>query len=141
MSSELEVCTVSSKPYSGQKPGTSGLRKKVTEVQQENYLENFVQAVFDSLPKNELTGSALVLSGDGRYYNENAINLIIRMSAANGVGKLILGVNGLMSTPCVSGVIRGRKCYGGIILTASHNPGGPKEDFGIKYNCSNGMII
>jgi len=101
-------------------------------------LENFVQCIFDSLPQNELNGATLVVSGDGRYHNREAISLIIRMAVCAGVAKLLIGVNGLMSTPCVSGVIRGKRAYGGIILTASHNPGGPNEDFGIKYNCSNG---
>lgn len=122
----------------GQKPGTSGLRKKVTEVQQPHYLENFVQCIFDALPEAELANSTLVVSGDGRFYNKEAIALIIRMAVCQRVSRLIIGVNGLMSTPCVSGLIRSRKAYGGLILTASHNPGGPTEDFGIKYNCANG---
>ena len=136
--SSLTIETVETKPFSGQKPGTSGLRKKVKEVQQPHYLENFVQCIFSSLPANELTGSTLVVAGDGRYYNDHAVQVILRMAAAHGVGHIILGQHNLMSTPCVSGVIRKRKAYGGIILTASHNPGGPDEDFGIKYNCSNG---
>ena len=138
MSSSLTIETVQTKPFAGQKPGTSGLRKKVKEVQQQHYLENFVQCIFSSLPASELGGSTLVVAGDGRYYNDHAVHVILRMAAAHGVGHIVLGQHNLMSTPCVSGVIRKRKAYGGIILTASHNPGGPDEDFGIKYNCSNG---
>ena len=108
------------------------------EVVQDNYLENFVQCIFDSLPSAELSGSTLVVSGDGRFHNKAATITILRMAAANGVGKIIMGENAIMSTPCVSGVIRSSRSYGGIILTASHNPGGPDADFGIKYNCSNG---
>ena len=137
-SSSVTVEVVSTTPFSGQKPGTSGLRKTVKEVKTPNYLENFVQCIFDSLPPNELKGSTLVLSGDGRYHNIEASVMILRMAAANGVKKIIMGENAIMSTPCVSGVIRSTKSYGGIILTASHNPGGPDADFGIKYNCSNG---
>jgi len=134
----MAVSTVSTKPYAGQKPGTSGLRVKCKVVEQANYLENFVQACFDALPKEEVKGCTLVVAGDGRYYNNKAVALILRMAYANGVGKILLGVNNLMSTPCVSYIIRSRKAYGGFILTASHNPGGPTEDFGIKYNCENG---
>eukprot|EP00457_Paulinella_chromatophora_P002175 gb/GEZN01002179.1/.p1 GENE.gb/GEZN01002179.1/~~gb/GEZN01002179.1/.p1 ORF type:complete len:618 (-),score=105.48 gb/GEZN01002179.1/:282-2135(-) len=134
----VTVSSVPTKPYAGQKPGTSGLRQKCTVVMQPNYLENFVQASFDSLPKQEVQGCTLVVAGDGRYYNDKATDMILRMCAANGVKKVLLGVNGMMSTPCVSYIIRSRKAYGGFILTASHNPGGPKEDFGIKYNCENG---
>lgn len=137
-SAPLEIEVVQTKPFAGQKPGTSGLRKTVKEVKQPHYLENFVQCIFDSLPPAELTGSVLVLSGDGRYYNKEASIMILRMAVANGVKKIITGENAIMSTPCVSGVIRSAKAYGGIILTASHNPGGPDADFGIKYNCSNG---
>eukprot|EP00457_Paulinella_chromatophora_P004207 gb/GEZN01004217.1/.p1 GENE.gb/GEZN01004217.1/~~gb/GEZN01004217.1/.p1 ORF type:complete len:580 (-),score=81.46 gb/GEZN01004217.1/:217-1956(-) len=137
-SSSITINTVCTKPYAGQKPGTSGLRVKCTVVEQENYLENFVQASFNSLPKEQVKGCTLVVAGDGRYYNDKAVTTILRMSQANGVGKVLLGVNNLMSTPCVSAVIRSHKAYGGFILTASHNPGGPKEDFGIKYNCENG---
>lgn len=122
----------------GQKAGTSGLRKPVKEVKTAHYLENFVQAIFDALPANELKGSTLVLSGDGRYHNSEAIVMILRMCAAHGIGRVLLGQGGIMSTPCVSAVIRSYKAYGGIILTASHNPGGPDADFGIKYNTQNG---
>lgn len=134
----LSIETIATQPFSGQKPGTSGLRKKCKEVEQPHYLENFVQSVFDCLPSNEVKGCELVVSGDGRYLNNKAVDLIIRMAAANGVGSIVLGTNNLMSTPCVSGLVRHRKSYGAFILTASHNPGGPDEDFGIKYNCQNG---
>ena len=137
-SAPVTIDTVQTKPFAGQKPGTSGLRKKVKEVIQPHYLENFVQCIFSSLPPGELHNSTLVVSGDGRYHNDVAITTILRMAAAQKVGRVILGVHNLMSTPCVSGIIRKRKAYGGIILTASHNPGGPTEDFGIKYNCGNG---
>jgi len=123
-------------PYDDQKPGTSGLRKKVKVFQQPHYLENFVQSVFDSL--DDLQGKALVLGGDGRFYNRQAIQIIIKLAAANGFGELIIGQGGLLSTPAASNVIRKYKAFGGIILSASHNPGGPEEDFGIKYNVSNG---
>lgn len=134
----LTIETVPTTPFPGQKPGTSGLRKKVKEVQQPNYLENFVQCIFSSLPPSDLPNSTLVVAGDGRFYNDVAVTTILRMAAAQNVGRIILGQHNLMSTPCVSGVIRKRRAYGGIILTASHNPGGPNEDFGIKYNCGNG---
>lgn len=98
---------------------------QVKEVSQSHYLANFVQCIFESLPADELTGSTLVVSGDGRYYNKDATILILRMAAANGVRKIIMGEDAIMSTPCVSGVIRSTQSYGGIILTASHNPGGP----------------
>lgn len=131
-----DLLVIPTEPYDDQKPGTSGLRKKVQRIKDENYLENFIQSIFDSLEK--INGATLVLGGDGRFYNNEAIEIIVRMAAANFVGKLIVGLNGLMSTPSVSGVVRKMKAYGAIILTASHNPGGPKEDFGIKYNGENG---
>ena len=130
--------TVPTTPFEGQKPGTSGLRKKTRVFLQPNYLENFVQCIFDALPAAELAGSTLVVGGDGRYHNAVAVQTIIKMAAANGVAKIITGTDALMATPALSAVIRGRKAYGGIILTASHNPGGIDEDFGIKYNISNG---
>lgn len=136
--SDYKIETVPTEPYNDQKPGTSGLRKKVTVFQKPNYLANFVQSIFNALPADELKGSTLVVSGDGRYYNKEATHIIFQIAAANGVSKIIVGQNYLMSTPCVSAVIRGHKAYGGIILTASHNPGGPTQDFGIKYNASNG---
>jgi phosphoglucomutase len=130
------IHTVSTTPFDDQKPGTSGLRKKVKVFEQANYLENFVQAIFDSI--NGVSGKTLVLGGDGRYYNKTAIQTIARMASANGCSKLIIGQNGLLSTPAASNLIRKYKTDGGIILSASHNPAGPDEDFGIKYNISNG---
>lgn len=134
---EFKSSTVHTKPFDDQKPGTSGLRKKVTVFQQENYTENFVQAILNSLG-DELKGSVLVLGGDGRYYVKDAAKLIIKMCAANGVKKVIVGQHGIVSTPAVSNLIRKRNTTGGIILTASHNPGGPDKDFGIKFNTKNG---
>ncbi len=127
---------VNTTPFDGQKPGTSGLRKKVSVFQKPNYLENFVQSIFDSVP--ELAGGTLILGGDGRFYNDVAIQTILRMAAANGVARTIIGQNGLFSTPAVSNLIRLHKANGGIILSASHNPGGPKGDFGLKFNGENG---
>lgn len=123
-------------PFAGQKPGTSGLRKKVTVFQQPHYLENFVQSIFDSL--TDYAGATLVLGGDGRYFNREAIQVILRMAAANGFGRVMVGRGGILSTPAVSCIIRKHRTYGGIILSASHNPGGPTEDFGIKYNIGAG---
>ena len=127
---------VSTQPFAGQRPGTSGLRKKVKVFQQPHYLENFVQAIFDTQP--ELRGGTLVVGGDGRYYNREAIQVILRMAAANGVAKALVGRGGILSTPAASCIIRKHKAQGGIILSASHNPGGPEEDFGIKFNGPNG---
>ncbi|HAF45396.1 MAG: alpha-D-glucose phosphate-specific phosphoglucomutase [Sideroxydans sp. GWF2_59_14] len=132
----MSIRTVSTQPFSDQKPGTSGLRKKVPVFQQPNYLENFVQSIFDSIAAPK--GASLVLGGDGRYYNREAIQIILKMAAANGFGEVLVGRGGILSTPAASCVIRKYQTYGGIILSASHNPGGPKEDFGIKYNSSNG---
>ncbi|MBI4808293.1 MAG: alpha-D-glucose phosphate-specific phosphoglucomutase [Nitrosomonadales bacterium] len=132
----MSIRTVSTHPFPDQKPGTSGLRKKVPVFQQPSYLENFVQAIFDSV--NAPQGATLVLGGDGRYYNREAIQIILKMAAANGFGKVLVGQGGILSTPAASCVIRKHKAFGGIILSASHNPGGPKEDFGIKFNSSNG---
>lgn len=132
----MKIKTITTTPYTDQKPGTSGLRKKVTVFQQDNYLENFVQSIFNSL--DNFQGSALVLGGDGRYFNRQAIQIIIKIAAANGFSELIIGQGGLLSTPAASHIIRKNKAFGGIILSASHNPGGPKEDFGIKYNVNNG---
>ena len=130
------IRTVETKPYSDQKPGTSGLRKKVPVFQQPNYAENFIQSVFDSL--KGFKGKTLVIGGDGRYFNREVIQIAIRMAAANGFGKVIVGQGGILSTPAASHVIRKYKAFGGLILSASHNPGGPHEDFGIKYNTGNG---
>ncbi|MEZ5646483.1 MAG: alpha-D-glucose phosphate-specific phosphoglucomutase [Burkholderiaceae bacterium] len=127
-------------PFEGQKPGTSGLRKKVTVFQQPNYLENFVQALFDELhgPDGRASGQTLVLGGDGRYHNRTAVQTILLMAAARGYSRVLVGQGGILSTPAVSAVIRRRQASGGIILSASHNPGGPDGDFGIKYNVANG---
>lgn len=132
----MKPITLATQPIAGQRPGTSGLRKKVTTFQQSPYLENFVQSIFDSL--EGCAGQTLVLGGDGRYFNEPAIQIILRMAAANGFGRVLVGQNGILSTPAASCVIRKRAAFGGIILSASHNPGGPDGDFGIKYNTSNG---
>jgi len=137
--SSPKIQTVSTKPYEGQKPGTSGLRKKAKVFMQENYVENFVQATFDSLkgdanPKGDL----LILGGDGRYYNKEMAQTIIRMACANGVAKVVVGLEGLISTPAVSHLIRSLGAAGGFIMTASHNPAGPNEDCGLKYNSRNG---
>ncbi|WP_407061673.1 alpha-D-glucose phosphate-specific phosphoglucomutase [Aureimonas sp. SK2] len=130
------ISTVATKPFDDQKPGTSGLRKKVPHFAQENYAENFLQAIFDATERP--AGSAVVIGGDGRYLNATVIRKAIRMAAANGVAKVIVGQNGLLSTPAASNLIRQRKAAGGIVLSASHNPGGPDGDFGIKYNIANG---
>ncbi len=126
-------------PIAGMKPGTSGLRKRVTEFMQGHYLANFVQSVFNAVrPPEGFTGVTLVVGGDGRYYNAEAIQTVIRIAAANGVERLLVGANGILSTPAASCVIRKHKAFGGIILSASHNPGGPDGDFGIKFNAANG---
>lgn len=132
----MTLRTVSTKPFNDQKPGTSGLRKKVTVFQQPHYLENFVQAIFDVL--ENCKGKTLVVGGDGRFYNRQAIQTILKMAAATGFGKVLVGRNGILSTPAASCVIRKHSAFGGIILSASHNPGGPDGDFGIKYNTTNG---
>ena len=126
------VTTVATTPFAGQKPGTSGLRKKVAVFAQPHYLENFVQSVFDSI--GEIAGKTLVVGGDGRYHNRAAIQTILKMAAANGFARVMVGQGGILSTPAASCVIRKYRSFGGIILSASHNPGGPAEDFGIKYN-------
>jgi len=128
--------TIATIPFNDQRPGTSGLRKKVTVFQQEHYLENFVQSTFDAL--DDVKGKTLVIGGDGRFHNEHAVQVILRMAAANGFARAIVGQNGLLSTPAASCVIRKYNAFGGIILSASHNPAGPMGDFGIKYNISNG---
>src|SRR6185369_6145180 len=123
-------------PFPGQKPGTSGLRKKVRVFQQPGYAENFIQSVFDVVERP--AGAALVIGGDGRYHNRAVIQQAIRMAAANGYGRVLVGRGGILSTPAASHVIRKHGASGGLILSASHNPGGPDEDFGIKYNVANG---
>ncbi|MFC5385313.1 alpha-D-glucose phosphate-specific phosphoglucomutase [Aquamicrobium segne] len=130
------IRTVATTPFTDQKPGTSGLRKKVPVFQQPHYVENFIQSIFDVLPA--FKGRTLILGGDGRYYNREVIGKVIAMAAANGVGKVMVGKGGILSTPAASHLIRKYKAFGGIILSASHNPGGPKGDFGIKYNAENG---
>lgn len=132
----MKKIRIQTEAFSGQKPGTSGLRKKVREFQQANYLENFVQAVFDTVGPCE--SKTLVIGGDGRYYNRQAIQTIIRMAVASGFSRLLVGQGGILSTPAASCVIRKYQAHGGIILSASHNPGGPEEDFGIKFNAANG---
>jgi len=132
----MNITSVTTQPIAGQRPGTSGLRKKVTVFQQPGYLENFVQAIFDSLDR--FKGETLVLGGDGRFHNDAAIQTIVRMAAANGFGRVLVGQHGILSTPAASCVIRKHQAFGGIILSASHNPGGPEGDFGIKYNTGNG---
>ena len=128
--------TVPTRPFPGQRPGTSGLRKKVALFVQPGYLENFAQSIFDAL--EGFAGKTLVLGGDGRYFNERAIQVIVRMAAANGFGRVLVGQHGILSTPAASCVIRKYGAFGGIILSASHNPGGPGGDFGIKFNAGNG---
>ena len=132
----MSIRTVPTQPFTDQKPGTSGLRKKVTVFQGPHYLENFVQSIFDSIAAPQ--GATLALGGDGRYYNREAIQVILKMAAANGFGKVLVGRGGILSTPAASCVIRKYQTFGGIILSASHNPGGPDGDFGIKFNSSNG---
>ncbi len=130
------IRTVATTPYDDQKPGTSGLRKKVPVFQQANYAENFIQSVFDSL--EGFAGTTLVIGGDGRYHNREVIQIAMRMAVANGFGRVIVGQGGILSTPAASNVIRKHGAFGGLVLSASHNPGGPHEDFGIKYNVGNG---
>jgi phosphoglucomutase len=132
----MKISIVETRPFPDQKPGTSGLRKRVRTFRQPHYLENFVQAIFDT--RGDLHGGTLVLGGDGRYHNRDAIQIILRMAAANGVARVLLGQSGLLSTPAASCVIRRHGAAGGIVLSASHNPGGPEGDFGIKYNIANG---
>ena len=132
----MSIKVVTTSPFSDQKPGTSGLRKKVTVFQTPNYLENFVQSIFDSL--EGFQGQTLVVGGDGRYYNRHAIQVILKMAAANGFGKILVGRGGILSTPAASCIIRKYNAFGGIILSASHNPAGKDGDFGIKYNTGNG---
>ena len=128
--------TIASNRYLDQKPGTSGLRKRVSVFQQADYLETYIQSIFDCIP--EFIGGKICLGGDGRYYNDVAINVIIGMAASNGVSEVILGRDGILSTPAASHLIRKMKLDGGFVLSASHNPGGPKGDFGIKLNLENG---
>ncbi|KAA8539855.1 hypothetical protein F0562_026547 [Nyssa sinensis] len=135
----IKIKSVPTKPIEGQKTGTSGLRKKVKVFMQENYLANWIQALFNSLPPEDFENGLLVLGGDGRYFNREAAQIIIKIAAGNGVGKILVGKEGIMSTPAVSAVIRKRKANGGFIMSASHNPGGPEYDWGIKFNYSSGQ--
>jgi phosphoglucomutase len=130
------IRTVETTPFTDQKPGTSGLRKKVPVFQQPNYVENFIQSVFDAV--EDFQGKTLVIGGDGRFYNREVVQKAIAMAAANGFGEVMVGRGGILSTPAASNIIRKYKAFGGLILSASHNPGGPREDFGIKYNIGNG---
>jgi len=132
----MEIKTVTTTPFDDQRPGTSGLRKKVKVFQAPHYLENFVQSIFNVLEGYQ--GKTLVVGGDGRYYNREALQIILKMATANGFGKVMVGSGGILSTPAASCVIRKYHAFGGIILSASHNPGGPDDDFGIKYNTDNG---
>jgi phosphoglucomutase len=132
----MPMQTVRTTPIEGQKPGTSGLRKKTAVFKRPHYLENYVQSTFDGI--GGVQGKVLVVGGDGRFFNDDAIQVILRMAAANGAAKCIVGQGGILSTPAVSNLIRQRKADGGLILSASHNPGGPDEDFGLKYNGPNG---
>ena len=132
----MSIRVVSTLPFTDQKPGTSGLRKKVPVFQKLHYLENFVQSIFDSIQAP--AGATLTVGGDGRYYNREAIQIILKMAAANGFGRVLVGQGGILSTPAASCVIRKYQTFGGIVLSASHNPGGPEGDFGIKYNIGNG---
>ncbi len=132
----MTVETLTTQPFPDQKPGTSGLRKKVKVFEKPHYLENFVQCIFDT--QREREDAPLVLGGDGRYYNRQAIQIILRIAAANGCAQVVLGQGGILSTPAASHLIRQHQARGGIILSASHNPGGPDEDFGIKFNTPNG---
>ncbi len=132
----MAIVSVPTRPFAGQQPGTSGLRKKVAVFRQPHYLENFVQALFDVL--EDPAGLTLVLGGDGRFHNRAAVQTILRMAAAKGFARVLVGLGGILSTPAVSCVIRKHRACGGIVLSASHNPGGPEGDFGIKYNVGNG---
>ena len=130
------IRTVETQPFEGQRPGTSGLRKKVRQFQQPNYAENFLQSIFDVAPPPP--GAALVIGGDGRFHNRTVIQQAVRMAAANGFDRALVGQSGILSTPAASHLIRKHGAAGGLIFSASHNPAGPDADFGIKYNVANG---
>src|SRR5246127_761763 len=130
------IRTVATKPFADQRPGTSGLRKQVTVFQEPHYLENFIQSILDSL--EGFQGKTLVLGGDGRFFNREAIQIVVKIAAANGFGRIVIGKGGILSPPAASALIRHLGAYGGIILSASHNPGGPHGDFGVKYNIGAG---
>ena len=136
-STEFTQLTVKlNSPFTDQKPGTSGLRKSTLQFEETHYLESFIESILCSLPG--VQGGVLVVGGDGRYGNKRAIDIIIRMAAAHGIQKVITTVDGILSTPAASNLIRSNKAIGGIILSASHNPGGQEGDFGVKLNGSNG---
>ena len=132
----MERITVQTQPIEGQKPGTSGLRKKTNVYMGPHFLENFIQSIFNAIGGVE--GKTLVLGGDGRYFNDHAAQIVLRMAAAQGCAKVIVGQDAILSTPAASNMIRIRETDGGIIMSASHNPGGPDEDFGVKFNTPNG---
>lgn len=132
----MDISVVATHPFNDQKPGTSGLRKQVSHFRSSHYLENFVQSIFDT--QTQLRGAELILGGDGRFFNREAIQIILRMAAANDIRKVTVGLGGILSTPAASHLIRKRSAAGGIVLSASHNPGGPNGDFGIKFNVANG---
>ena len=132
----MNPINIPTQPFEGQKPGTSGLRKKTRIFMESGYLENFVQATFNAI--GGAKGKTFVIGGDGRYFNDRAVQTIIKMAAANGAKGVIVGQGGLLSTPAASHLIRLNKTDGGFILSASHNPGGIDEDFGIKFNMANG---
>ncbi|XP_050819669.1 phosphoglucomutase-1-like [Gopherus flavomarginatus] len=135
----VKIVTVLTQAYADQKPSTSGLCKRVWVFQDNvHYAENFIQSILATVPTAEWQEAVLVVGSDGQFYMTEAIQLIIRIAAANGIGRLVIGRNGILSTPAVSCIIRKIKVIGGIILTANHNPGGPNGDFGIKFNISNG---
>ena len=135
----MNILTHNTTPFEGQKPGTSGLRKKVTVFQQPHYLANFVASIFAAVkPEDGFAGKTLVIGGDGRFYNDTAIQLVIKMAVAQGFTRILIGQNGILSTPAVSHIIRKYGAFGGVILSASHNAGGPDGDFGIKFNMANG---
>ena len=130
------IRTIATTPYNDQRPGTSGLRKKVPHFQQPHYIENFLQSILDTV--DDIDGKTLIVGGDGRYLNREAIQLALKIAAGNGLGRVIVGRGGLLSTPAASNLIRKNGAVGGIILSASHNPGGPDGDFGIKFDTANG---
>src|SRR5580704_9220581 len=128
--------TIATTPFEGQRPGTSGLRKKTPVFETKGYLENFVQSIFDCL--EGFQGETLVVGGDGRFLNREAIQIVIKMALANGFGRILVGRGGILSTPAASNLIRKYRAFGGVVLSASHNPGGRHGDFGIKYDAGNG---
>ena len=132
----MTALIIATSPIAGQKPGTSGLRKKTPVFMGPHYLENFTQSIFDAI--GGAAGKTFVLGGDGRYFNDSAAQIILKMAAANGAAKVIVGQHAVLSTPAASHLIRLNKTDGGIIMSASHNPGGPEEDFGVKFNMANG---